>query len=412
MSPAHRIITRLEELARCTDDPPRLTRTFLSPALRHAHQLVGDWMAEAGLAVRVDAIGNIVGRREADFPAGDLPAAKTLLLGSHLDTVRDAGRFDGALGVVLAIEAAAALQDRTVPFAIEVLGFSDEEGVRFQSTYLGSKVVAGDFDEGMLALTDADGTTMKAALEEWGSDPGKLQKEARVAADILGYLEVHIEQGPMLQERNAPVGVVSAIAGQTRAHLRFTGTAGHAGTVPMPLRRDALCAAAEFILTVERLAHETPGLVATIGQIDAEPGASNVIPGAVDLTLDVRHQEDAVRKAAGDTLQAAATLIARRRDVDLGFETLQQSRSIPCEAGMRTVLAEAVKERGMPFCELPSGAGHDAVALSTLCPVGMLFVRCRDGVSHHPAEFASEADIAVALDVLINAVERLANAYV
>jgi allantoate deiminase len=324
--------------------------------------------------------------------------------------VRDAGRFDGALGVVLAIECAAALSDRALPFAVEVLGFSDEEGVRFQSAYLGSRAIAGTLDPRVLDLRDADGMTLADAVTAWGSTPSALGAEARLAQTIAGYLEVHIEQGPVLQERDLPVGIVTAISGQTRSRLTFRGTAGHAGTVPMSSRRDALCAAAEFILTTEGLAHETPGLVATVGQISASPGASNVIPGAVDLTLDVRHHDDAIRKRANDTLRTASALVAEHRNLACDFALIQESSSVPCDTGLRGVLTEAIHARGVAVCEVPSGAGHDAVALAALCPVAMLFVRCRDGVSHHPDEFASEADIGVALDVLVGAVEGLAQA--
>jgi allantoate deiminase len=402
MSPAQRITSRLEELARCTDDPPRLTRTFLSPALRRAHDLVGGWMREAGLTVTIDAIGNLIGRCESS------PGGRTLLLGSHLDTVRDAGRFDGALGVVLAIECAAALRARALPFALEVLGFSDEEGVRFQSAYLGSRAIAGALDPRALDLRDADGMTLAEALSAWGSDPSMLGALARFSQTIIGYLEVHIEQGPVLQERELPIGIVTAISGQTRSRLVFRGTAGHAGTVPMSSRRDALCAAAEFILTTERLAFETAGLVATVGQIKASPGASNVIVGAVDLTLDVRHQDDAIRRRACETLRAASTLIASGRGADCDFAIIQESSSVPCDSGLRAALSDAIRGREMTVCEMSSGAGHDGVALAELCPVAMVFVRCRDGVSHHPDEFASEPDIAVALEVLVDAIERLA----
>jgi allantoate deiminase len=402
MSPAQRIAGRLDELARCTDDPPRLTRTFLSPALRRAHDLVGTWMREAGLDVCIDAIGNLIGRRESTS------GARTLLVGSHLDTVRDAGRFDGALGVVLAIECATALRNRKLPFALEVLGFSDEEGVRFQSAYLGSRVIAGTLDPQLLDLRDTEGLTMAEAIRAWGSDPSALPAEARSPQDVAGYLEVHIEQGPVLQERDLPVGIVTAISGQTRARLAFRGKAGHAGTVPMSSRRDALCAAAELILTAERSAQQTPGLVATVGQIAASPGASNVIPGDVDITLDVRHQDDVIRNAAWESLRSAGADIAGRRDIACDFATIQESNSVPCDPGLRGVLADSIRSQGLAVCELPSGAGHDAVALATLCPVAMLFVRCRDGVSHHPEEFASESDIAVALDVLVGAVERFA----
>ncbi|HET6407641.1 MAG TPA: allantoate amidohydrolase [Chthoniobacteraceae bacterium] len=405
MSPSQRITTRLNELACCTDDAPRLTRTFLSPAMRRAHDLVAGWMRDAGLGVRIDAIGNVIGRLEGSAP---LSSHQTLLLGSHLDTVRDAGRFDGALGVILAIECAAALHKRALPFALEVLAFSDEEGVRFQSTYLGSRAVAGTFDQRSLELRDAKGRTLAEAICAFGCDPSEIAAEARSPDDILGYLEVHIEQGPVLQERDLPVGIVTAIAGQTRAQATFRGIAGHAGTVPMTSRRDALCAAAEFILKVERLGSETPGLVATVGQITALPGASNVIPGVVDLTLDLRHQDDAIRRSACDALHAASMQLAHCREIGCDFAIIQESGSIPCDPELRRALADSLKARELPVFDLPSGAGHDAVALSALCPAAMLFVRSLNGISHHPDEFASESDIAVALDVLIRTIERLA----
>ena len=405
MSPSQRITTRLNELACCTDDAPRLTRTFLSPAMRRAHDLVAGWMRDAGLGVRIDAIGNVIGRLEGSAP---LSSHQTLLLGSHLDTVRDAGRFDGALGVILAIECAAALHKRALPFALEVLAFSDEEGVRFQSTYLGSRAVAGTFDQRSLELRDAKGRTLAEAICAFGCDPSEIAAEARSPDDILGYLEVHTEQGPVLQERDLPVGIVTAIAGQTRAQATFRGIAGHAGTVPMTSRRDALCAAAEFILKVERLGSETPGLVATVGQITALPGASNVIPGVVEVTLDLRHQDDAIRRSACDALHAASMQLAHCRKIGCDFAIIQESGSIPCDPELRRALADSLKARELPVFDLPSGAGHDAVALSALCPAAMLFVRSLNGISHHPDEFASESDIAVALDVLIRTIERLA----
>lgn len=406
MSPASRIVHRLEALAQCTDDPPRLTRTFLSPALRRAHEVVRGWMEEAGLEVRVDAIGNLIGEQPKASPHQPV-----LLLGSHLDSVRDAGKFDGPLGVLLGIECAAAFHRRELPFRLEVVGFSDEEGVRFQSTYLGSRAIAGTFDTANLALRDANGISLEEALNSWGSDAAALGTAAHRREDVLAYLEAHIEQGPVLQERNLPVGVVTAIAGQHRARVQFRGTAGHAGTVPMELRHDALCAASEFILTVERLGHQTAGLVATVGQAAVQPGASNVIPGVVDLTLDVRHQDDEILRGAAETLRSAANLIAKRRGLECDFTVLQESRATPCDRQLRQKLGSAIEKHGYERCELASGAGHDAVALAALCPVGMLFVRCRDGLSHHPDEYASEADIGVALDVMITAIESLALAH-
>jgi len=399
MTPAQRIVLRLDELARCTDDPPRLTRLAYSPAMRRAHELVGGWMLEAGLAVRVDAVGNLIGRRE-----GTRPGAKTLLFGSHLDSVRDAGRFDGPLGVLLAL--ACAEECRALPFALEVIGFIDEEGVRFQSTYLGSRALTGRLGATDLALCDTEGVSLADAIRTFGGAPENLAAECRTPENILGYIEAHIEQGPVLEAGNQPVGVVSAIAGQTRARVRFEGMAGHAGTVPMDLRRDALCAAAELILAVEEYAKTVPGLVATVGQIDALPGASNVIPGLADLSLDIRHQNDALREIAVAELHATVERIAATRSVRSIWTAVQQTAAVQCDPALTALLVSAADHAEVPV--LPSGAGHDAAALSVLCPVSMLFVRCRGGLSHHPDEFASPEDIAAAFEVLLRFLDRLA----
>ena len=399
MTAAQRIVQRLDELACCTDDPPHLTRLAYSPAMRRAHELVGGWMREAGLAVRVDAVGNLIGRRE-----GARPGAKTLLFGSHLDSVRDAGRFDGPLGVLLAL--ACAEECAALPFALEVLGFIDEEGVRFQSTYLGSRALTGRLGKTDLALCDANGISLAEAIRTFGGIPENLAAERRAPEDILGYIEAHIEQGPVLEAADQPVGVVSAIAGQTRVRVFFEGMAGHAGTVPMDLRRDALTAAAEFILVVESYARDAAGLVATVGQIAAHPGASNVIPGRVDLSLDIRHQDDALRQTAVTDLRAAAELIAHSRRIRSTWTTIQETAAVQCDLALTRLLLSAAQRSQMPV--LSSGAGHDAAALSALCPVAMLFVRCRAGLSHHPDEFASAEDIAAALEVLRRFLDRLA----
>lgn len=375
---------RCAELGAISDEPGRLTRTFHSPAMQRANALVGSWMRDAGLEVREDAAFNLIGR----WTCAD-PRAKTLLLGSHLDTVRDAGKYDGPLGVLVALAAVEQLRVErvTLPFHVEVIGFSDEEGARYQTTYLGSRAVAGTLTRRDLAL-----------IEEKG-----IQRAKRRRGAFLGYAEVHIEQGPVLEAQNLAVGVVSGIAGQTRARVTFAGQAGHAGTVPMHLRHDALAAAAEFILAVERC-----GVTATVGQIAAEPGASNVIPGRVTLSLDVRDLADARRLAAVKKLARQAASIAKARGIVSKWERVQESRAVHCDKLLTQRMIDAAIQHQRHVPVLPSGAGHDAVAMSAACPVAMLFVRCRGGVSHHPAESVSAADVAVALAVLRDFVSDLA----
>jgi len=405
MTSAQRIVHRLDELARCTDDPShRLTRLAYSPAMRCAHELAGAWMREAGLAVRMDAVGNLVGRRE-----GTQPGSKTLLLGSHLDSVRDGGRFDGPLGVLLALEAAESCGP--LPFAIEVLGFIDEEGVRFQSTYLGSRALAGTLRVEELALRDVDGITLADAIRGFGGNPEAIHTERRNPAALLGYVEAHIEQGPVLEAAKQALGVVSAIVGQTRVRLAFLGEAGHAGTVPMPMRRDALCAAAEFVQAVEQGAKEKPGLMATVGEIKVSPGASNVIPARAELTLDVRFAEDDIRESAVASFEALARRLAAKRKLEVDWQVLQSTAAVTCDLQLSQRLTRAVEKRASgvaPCWQLPSGAGHDAAALAALCPVAMLFIRCRGGVSHHPDEFAHEADIEEARHALVHFLHDLA----
>ncbi|HEY0863214.1 MAG TPA: allantoate amidohydrolase [Lacunisphaera sp.] len=401
---AQLLVSMLDELGHITDEPGRLTRTFLSPAMRHANRLVGDCMNAAGLEVREDSVGNLIGHAAAANPK-----AKTLLLGSHLDTVRDAGRFDGPLGVLLPIVALAELKVRGVklPFNVEVLGFSEEEGVRFASAYLGSEGYTGRLKENTLKLTDADGITVRQTLEEFG---GKfvLPRPAHKRGDLLGYVEVHIEQGPVLEAKKLAVGVVSAIAGQSRFKLTWTGKAGHAGTTPMALRRDALAGAAEFIVGVEAIARRRPGLVATVGALTVSPGAANVIPGSVVHTLDVRHAKDSVRRAALMEIGRLATQIADRRRLQRRWQRTQENGAVACSPALTTALERSVKAVQGRSLSLVSGAGHDGVVMSSLTPVAMLFVRCRDGLSHHPDEYAAPKDLAVALAVMTDFLERLA----
>lgn len=393
---AYTVMQRCDALASFSEEPGRLTRRFATTAMRDANAAVADWMRAAGMTVRQDAIGNLIGRYEAEQSS-----AKTLLLGSHLDSVIDAGRYDGPLGVLVALACVQQLfaAGRRLPFAIELYGFVEEEGVRYPS-YLGSRAAAGTLDQAALELADADGITLAEAIRSFGGDPGHLIEARRQGEGLLGYVEVHIEQGPVLEARNVPVGVVSAIAGQSRFAVSFAGVAGHAGTVPMELRRDALCAAAEFVLAAEALARDTPGLVATVGQIDAQPGASNVIPGYAALSLDVRHQDDALRERAISRLRGRADDIASARQVALGWQAGQQSRALACDPALAGLLGRAIESLGHPLLALPSGAGHDGVAISTLTPIAMLFVRCKGGISHNPAESVTVEDVSVAIDVL------------
>ncbi|MCU0494073.1 MAG: allantoate amidohydrolase [Chloroflexaceae bacterium] len=399
------VMQRAEALAACSEEPEQLTRRSYTPALREAHRLVVGWMAAAGMAVREDAVGNLIGRYGAATPGG-----KTLIIGSHLDSVRDAGRYDGPLGVLVGLAAVESLHRRELrlPFAIDVIAFADEEGVRFGSSFFGSRAIAGTFDSSWLRLADADGMTLAEAMRAFGGDPAALATCAYRRDEVLGYLEVHIEQGPVLEAEGLPVGVVSAIAGATRANLHFRGVAGHAGTVPMQLRRDALCAAAEFILAAEALgrAANDPELVATVGQLSVRPGASNVVPGAASLSLDVRHQHDARREAAVAALREEAEAIAARRGLAFTWETLQATAATACSPRLRGALARAVAGAGYPVRDLCSGAGHDGIAMADLCEVAMLFVRCAGGISHNPAEAVEVADVAAAIAVVERMVEE------
>jgi allantoate deiminase len=384
MKLAQLVMQRCDELGAISEEPGRLTRTFASPAMRRANKLVGSWMRDAGLQVREDAAFNLLGRWNSTQRG-----AKTFLLGSHLDTVRDAGKYDGPLGVLAAIAAVQSLRERSVklPFNLEVVGFSDEEGVRYQTAYLGSRALAG-------TLTDDD-------LER--SKEKQIIKARRRHGEFLGYAEVHIEQGPVLEKQNLPVGIVTAIAGQSRLRVEFHGVAGHAGTVPMDLRHDALAGAAELVLATERC-----GVTATVGKLEVAPGASNVIPGIVSLTLDVRDQNDARRLAAVRSLHAQANAIAKRRGLKIVWTPVQQTAAVHCDKTLTRIFSKCVARRGLEVLKLPSGAGHDAAALSVICPVAMLFVLCKGGISHNPAESVKTADVRVAVEALSDFIMQLA----
>jgi allantoate deiminase len=394
---AEMVMRRAEELGRISDEPDKLTRVYGSPAMRRANDLVAGWMREAGLTVRQDAIGNLIGH----YP-GSAPGAKSFLLGSHLDTVRDAGKFDGPLGVLIAMACVQRLHAANIclPFGVRVMAFADEEGTRFHTSYLGSRVVAGTFDGREFKRVDADGISLEEAIMRFGGDPAGLYG-AKVERDqLLGYAEVHIEQGPVLEKQSRAIGVVSSIIGQTRAQVHVTGRAGHAGTTPMALRQDALLAAAQFILMVEFITRDDPDLLATVGQVRVLPGASNVIPGEVILSVDVRHPRDDRRQSAGDRLKAAAHQLAAKWRVTADWEMVQETNSIPCARELSDLLLQSAREHQGLTTELPSGAGHDAAAMAAITPVAMLFVRCQGGVSHHPDESVAVEDVRVAISVM------------
>src|SRR6267142_497415 len=373
-----RILSRCDELALCSELPGGLTRVFLSPEQRAASELILGWMREARMSARVDAIGNVVGRYE-----GDRPGLPCLMLGSHLDTVRDAGRYDGMLGVVTAIECVHALAaaGKRLPFAIEVVGFGDEEGVRFGATLLGSRAIAGTFDAATLSAKDRDGVTLGEAKRKKG--------------EVLAYADLHIEQGPVLEAEGLPVGVVTAINGFSRRRVTLKGEAGHSGTVPMSLRRDALAAAAECVLAVESVARSEPELVGTVGRIEASPGAINVIPGEVRFTLDVRAPHDSLRESALAQMLSRFESICAPRRVAVSVEVLQDHGVSVCADWLMAQIDRAVAAEGLRVRRLPSGAGHDGMAMHALTDIAMLFVRCKGGISHNPAESITEEDAAV-----------------
>ncbi|MCP8937086.1 allantoate amidohydrolase [Alsobacter sp. SYSU M60028] len=400
-----RLMARLKELSRFTAQPGEMTRLYLTPEHRQAADQVAAWMREAGMEVAMDAAGTVVGRYPAAAPGG-----KTMLLGSHIDTVRNAGIYDGNLGVLAAIEAVARLHERgeRLPFAIEVLAFGDEEGVRFPVTLTSSRALAGLFDPASLDARDDDGVSLREALVAFGLDPDGIAALRRDPSQVIGYLEAHIEQGPVLEAQGAPVGVVTAIAGATRAVVEVSGVAGHAGTVPMALRRDAGTAAAEMVLAVERLARETTDLVATVGQLQFQPGAVNVIPSGVRFTLDCRSPRDEIRDAAIRALSEQFSEIAKQRNVTVEVRGFYDEPAAKCAEHLVASIEQSIAERNIQPIRLTSGAGHDGLAMVALCPIGMIFVRCRGGISHNPAEHITTEDAGVAVDVLVDVLRRLA----
>jgi allantoate deiminase len=401
----------IDALAAISSDEGRLTRLYLTPEHKRAAERVGSWMEAAGLSVRMDAAGTMRGALPPGRPGPG--SNRSLLIGSHIDTVIDGGRYDGNLGVVVGLLAIETLKARgeALPFGIELLAFGDEEGVRYPVTLTSSAVAAGVFDQAALDQTDRAGVSLRDALTAFGGRPEALAAEAYPADSVLGYIEVHIEQGPVLERTSAPLGVVTAIASQSRHRIRIKGEAGHAGTVPMPMRRDALVAASELIVGIEAIARKDRrnSLVATVGEIEALPGASNVIPAEVRLSLDVRAATDEARREAVSAILSLARKTEAVRQVSLTFETVLEKPVAPCGPRMRAAIQEgASRVMGKPAQELLSGAGHDGLSMVHLCEFGMMFVRCRGGISHNPAEFVTVDDMGAAVEGLVETILALA----
>lgn len=393
---ALRVMTRLDQLAAHTEEPGVITRPYGTPAFVAGNALVRRWMTEADLTTRIDPAGNLIGRYE-----GLDPTAGVIVLGSHIDSVRDAGRYDGTLGVILAIELVEGLRStgRRLPSAIEICAWADEEGLRFGVSCLGSRAYVGTVDPAELEIIDTTGVTMADAVRASGGDPDALEDARRDPADLSCYFEVHIEQGPVLEARGGAVGVVTGIAGQSRGTVTFTGRAGHAGTTPPDLRRDALCAAAEWVLGVERLQAEVSGLLATVGRIENAPNGGNVIPGRTEASYDIRHDDDRVRTKAVLATESLARTIGSARQVHVEWRALQDTSAVGFSEELANLLEQASEAVGTDTLRVRSGAGHDAGHLSGIVETAMLFVRCAGGISHHPDESVAVVDVDVAIRV-------------
>lgn len=399
---AARVMLRSRLLAQYTERPGEILRTFLSPAMDDVHRAMRPWMEAAGMEVTVDRAGNLRGV----YTASVGPSAPRLLIGSHLDTVPNAGAYDGVLGVLLGLALVEAA-GRRFPFSVEVIGFSDEEGTRFGVPFLGSRAVVSELKGSLLECVDANDISVAEALRRFQEHrPEKVDTD--LSPHSAAYLEFHIEQGPVLEARNLALGIVDGLAGQSRCHITFHGTAGHAGTVPMELRHDALVAAAEWITHVESIARGSGGLVATVGQIHTEPGAVNVIPGIVKCSLDVRHAQDSVREAAVREMREAAHAAGLRRGVAVAAEPYHEQPAVRLDADLVNLAEGAATRAGYPTIRMTSGAGHDAMVIAPHVPAAMIFLRNPGGISHHPDESVAEQDVAAALHTGLAFLEELA----
>ena len=402
---AEKILQRINELASISEDEGCITRTYGTHAFIEGRNKVELWMKQAGLQTRTDTIGNVRGRLLSDNIN-----AKTFVIASHIDTIINAGRFDGPMGVLTGLDLIEQLvhSKTAIPFHIELIGFCDEEGCRFHTTYLGSKAVAGSFDATLLDAKDSAGISLKEVIKQNGGDVKNLSKDAIAKKDWLGYFEIHIEQGPVLYEKNIPVGAVTDIAGQYRVEIVFHGEAGHAGTVPMDMRKDALTCAAEFISETEKFVKAHQGsLVATVGKLHIINAASNVIPGEVICSLDVRSADKEVLSSSYRAMKKTAENICKKRNIVLEWNVIQQTKPVICDAAMNKLLIQSIKESGYNVVKLVSGAGHDAVPVAEVSPVSMLFVRCFKGISHNPLENVELKDMAAAIKVSDNFIQQL-----
>lgn len=404
---AERIQSRINELAYISEMPVGITRRYGTDAFLKGRSLVQQWMNEAGLETHIDSIGNLRGRW-----ASPNPDAKTFVIGSHIDTVVNAGRFDGPLGVLMGLEIAEANAISEIPFNLDIVAFCDEEGSRFHTTYLGSSVLAGSFNFSVLDRCDADGLSLGLIVKNSGGDPDRILLDALQREKWVGYFEIHIEQGPVLYERDIPVAVVSSIAGQFRLEINLSGTAGHAGTVPMDMRQDALCCASECVLAVESMGLDyRDKMVATVGKLDVFNATSNVIPGDVRFTIDMRSPNIDFLRSAKHQLMDKITAICDSRNVSLSWELVQESNPVNCDVELNKLLSESVVKSGYELLELYSGAGHDAVAIAGVAPISMMFVRCFEGISHNPKEDVELKDIEAGLKVAQTYIKNLIQKY-
>jgi hydantoinase/carbamoylase family amidase len=397
-----RILALADQLAKISDTADGLSCIYMSPAHRKTAAELRDWFETDGMAARIDEVGNVIGRY-----AASRPDAKVLMIGSHYDTVRNAGKYDGRLGILTGLVVVEYLRrtGKVLPFHLELVAFSEEEGVRFGYPFIGSGALAGKFDASALNRRDAGGKTLHALLTELGFDPGGIPALARPPGELLGYLEVHIEQGPVLLQEDQPVGVVTSIAGPVRIVMTVTGTAGHAGTVPMDLRRDAAAAAAEIVLAVERRCRGVPTLVGTVGIVAIPNAAMNVIPGRCELSLDIRAADDATRDTALADILAEIGRIATRRRVSVETTEIARASAVPCSGRLQKLLGDSASSLGIEPRFLPSGAGHDAMMFDGVTDLAMLFVRCGNGgISHSPLETITAQDAGIAAQVLLNAI--------
>jgi allantoate deiminase len=396
------MVARCRKLASFSEDAGGTRRPFLSPPMHDCHREVSGWMKRLGMTVSVDAVGNLRG-----FYRGASLGAPRILIGSHLDTVPNAGAYDGILGVVLAVGLVESLEGSTLPFAIEIIGFSEEEGVRFGVPFIGSRALVGRVDEELLGRKDEHGISVRESIHNFGLNANEISKAA-LRDDVLGYIEFHIEQGPVLENLGRPLGVVEAIVGQNRLEFTFSGRANHAGTTPMHLRHDALATAAEWIVTVEAVARQTPGLVATVAFIEAKPGATNVIAGEARATLDIRHASDQIRAQSLDDLTRQAQAIATKRGLSVTWRTLLGQNAVPMDPFLTSQIEQAIRNSGCEPYRMPSGAGHDAMILAEKVPAAMIFLRTPGGISHDPAESVHLDDVAKALECGLHLLTQLA----